>query len=296
MTQAADEEEVVGAAGAAYPRIGASRVTYIGLPRDGWRDVYHILLTIPIAAFIGVMLVAFLAINVLFALLYVIDPGGVSGARAGSIADAFFFSVQTLGTLGYGVMAPRSLYCNLVVTAEVFVSIFNLAVAAGVLFARISRPTARIMFSKIAVVAPFEGRPTLMFRAANRRRNRVVEAEVSVTLIRDVQTLEGKTLRRFDELPVLRARHPLFILTWQVMHRIDEASPLHGQTRQSLLAQRAEILVVMKGLDETFASTIHARGSYTPDEILWGSGLADIFTVDSAGRRAIDFRRFDRTE
>ena len=120
----------------------------------------------------------------------------------------------------------------------------------------------------------------------------MVEAEVSVTLIRDVVTAEGGTMRRFYELPVVRARSPLFFMTWQVIHQIDETSPLHGATLRSLLADKAEILVVMKGLDETFVSTIHARTSYTPDEIVWNRDLADIFTVDEDGRRAIDFRRF----
>ena len=275
-----------------YPRMGSGTLTYLGLPRDGWRDAYHVLLTMPLAAFLGVMAAGFLAVNGVFAVLYLLDPGGVAGARPGNVLDAFFFSVQTLGTLGYGVMSPRSLYCNLVATSETFVGLFNLAIATGLLFARISRPTARIMFSEKAVVTDLDGAPTLMFRAANRRRNLVVEAEVSVTLLHDTVTAEGTLLRRFDELAVLRSRSPLFFMTWQVMHRIDETSPLFGETRQSLLAKRAEILVGMKGLDETFVATIHARTSYTPDEMVWGRRLVDIFTVDADGRRAIDFGLF----
>ena len=275
-----------------YPRIGTQRVPYIGLPRDGWRDIYHILLTLPTLAFLGVMAAAFLAVNGVFALLYMIDEGGITNARPGNFQDAFFFSVQTLGTLGYGVMSPKSLTANLIATLETFVGLFNLAIATGLLFARISRPTARIMFSNKAVVTEFDGVPTLMFRAANQRRNLVIEADVTMTLIHDVKTREGGTLRRFDELTVLRARSPLFFLTWQVMHPIDDNSPLFGETTQSLIDRRAEILVVMKGLDETFVSTIHARASYTPDEILWDAKLADIFTVDERGVRAIDFRLF----
>lgn len=277
---------------ASYPRLGAARPAYLGLPRVGWRDAYHVLLTMPLATFLAVMAAGFLSINALFAILYLIDPGGVTGARPGNFGDCFFFSVQTMGTLGYGVMSPRSLYCNLVATAETFVGLFNLAIATGLMFARISRPTAKIMFSDRAVVTALNGAPTLMFRAANRRRNLVIEAEVSVTLVHDVTTTEGTTLRRFDELAVLRARSPLFFLTWQVMHPIDERSPLYGETVESLLARKAEILVVMKGLDETFVSTIHARTSYTPDEIIWGRRLADIFTTDADGARTIDFRQF----
>jgi inward rectifier potassium channel len=287
MTQNESEEPH-----ATYPRMGSGTLAYLGLPRDGWRDAYHVLLTIPLPAFFGVMLAGFLGVNGLFATLYLLDPGGVTAARPWNFSDAFFFSVQTLGTLGYGVMSPRSLYCNWVSTAETFVGLFNLAIATGLLFARISRPTARIMFSNRAVVTSLEGAPTLMFRAANRRRNLVVEAEVSVTLLHDITTAEGTLLRRFDELRVLRSRSPLFFMTWQVMHPIDEASPLFGETAESLIAKQAEIVVVMKGLDETFASTIHARTSYTPDEIVWGRRLADIFTTNDRGQRAIDFRLF----
>jgi inward rectifier potassium channel len=271
-----------------FPRIGTRGLPAKGLPNDRWRDAYHYLLTMPMWAFFSLMALAFVAINALFAALYLLDRGGLSGARPGSFPDAFFFSVQTLGTLGYGVMAPRSLYTNVVVTAEVFLGLFNLAVATGLLFARISRPTARIMFSDKAVVTPFEGEPTLIFRAANRRRNLVVEAEVSVNLLRDVTTLEGAAMRRFDEIKVVRARSPLFFLTWTVMHRIDESSPLWGETQASLLAKHAEIVVVMKGIDETFVSTIHARTSYIPEEIVWDRRFADIFLADAAGRRFIE--------
>lgn len=276
----------------AYPRLGSAGAAYLGLPREAWRDAYHLLLTMPLWAFLGAMALAYLAINSVFAGLYLLDPGGVGGARPGSFTDHFFFSVQTLASLGYGQLWPRSLWANSVASAESFVGLFNLGVATGLLFARISRPTARIMFSKVAVVAPLNGVPTLMFRAANRRRNLVLEAEVSVTLVHDVVTLEGTVLRRFDELAVLRSRTPMFFLTWQVMHAIDEASPLWGETRESLEARHAEIVVVMQGLDETFVSTIHARTSYTPDEIVWGRRLADIFTTTPEGGRAIDFRRF----
>ena len=134
-------------------------------------------------SFLGVLAVAFLLINSVFALLYMSDPGGVTNARPGSFEDAFFFSVQTLGTLGYGVMSPKSFAANATATLETFIGLANLAIATGLLFARISRPTARIMFTRRAVVTPFEGVPTLMFRAANQRRNLVIEAEVTVTMI-----------------------------------------------------------------------------------------------------------------
>jgi inward rectifier potassium channel len=218
--------------------------------------------------------------------------GGIDGVRPGDFLDAFFFSIQTLGTIGYGQMSPRSVGAEAIVTVESFFGLFNLAIATGLLFARISRPTARVMFSDLAVVTPHDGVPTLMFRAANRRRNRIVEAEVSVNLARDGVTLEGASMRGFETMATVRSRSPVFLLTWQIMHRIDETSPLYGQTTESLIAQRAEIVVILKGLDETFAQTIHARASYTPEEIIWGARLADVFSRAPDGRPVIDYTRF----
>jgi inward rectifier potassium channel len=287
-----EEETAVGAPPPSYPRFGESRAIYVGLPREVWRDAYHTLLTIPFHRFIGLMAAGFLSIHAVFTLLYLVDPGGITNVRPGNFADCFFFSVQTLSGIGYGSMAPKSFYVEMVVTLEAFVGLFNLAIATGLMFARFSRPTARIMFSNIAVVAPFEGVPSLMFRAANQRRNLVVEAEVNVSLVRNVVTSEGTVMRRFQDLKVVRARTPLFFLTWQVIHPIDDASPLYGETAASLSEAQAEILVVMKGTDETFVSTIHARTSYIPSQIRFGQRLADIFGTDAEGRRTIDFTRF----
>lgn len=290
-----EDLELAAARTVTPPRIVNSpsrRPIWRGWPRDGWRDAYHVLLTMPLAAFFAVMAGAFLTINGLFASLFMLDPGGIEGARPGKFADAFFFSVQTLGSLGYGVMAPRTLYTNAVATAETFVGLFNLAIATGLLFARISRPTARIVFSDKAVICDFDGVPTLMFRAANRRGNRIVEAAVSVSLLRDTVTREGETMRRFEELALVRNRTPIFGLSWTVMHAIDDQSPLRRETRQTLMDRNAEIVVVMNGLDESFVSTIHARTSYAPDEIHWGRRLTDIFTVDPTAGWLIDFKRF----
>lgn len=270
---------------------GRTEVRSVGWARDGWRDTYHHLLTMPLAAFFAVLAALYLALNVGFAALYML-VGGVDNMHPGSFADAFFFSVETISTVGYGEMAPRGMGAHLVMTAESFVGIFNLAVATGLLFARISRPTARVMFSERAVVTQHNGQQMLIFRAANQRRNRIVEAEVSVTLLHELFTQEGAPIRQFDTLATVRSRTPVFMLSWQIMHPIDELSPLLGETAESLTASGAQIIVVLKGLDETFAQTIHARGSYTPDRIVWGGKLVDIFTHDEEGRPVIDYTHF----
>src|SRR5579871_473038 len=222
-------------------------------------DLYQSILSTPYWAFLCSMVLIFVAFNGVFAGLYLLDPGGVAGARPGSFPDAFFFSVQTFGTLGYGVMAPKSFYANVVVSVEVFFGILNIAVVAGIMFARVSRPTARVMFSRIAVVTPFEGVPTLMFRVANERGNQILEATISLTLAHQVTTREGHVMRRFENLSLIRASTPLFMLSWTVMHRIDETSPLYGATRESLLRDLVELIVVLSGTDETYSDTIYAR-------------------------------------
>lgn len=270
---------------------GRTEVRYIGHARGGWRDFYHHLLTMPLIAFFGLMGAIYLAVNAVFALAYM-AVGGVENMRPGSFADAFFFSVDAISTVGFGEMSPRGFGAHAVVTVESFVGIFNLAIATGLLFARISRPTARVLFSSRAVVCDYDGRRVLMFRAANQRRNRIVEAEVSMTLLHEVETKEGHTARRFEPLATTVSRSPVFMLTWQVMHPIDELSPLLGETAESLNARQAQIIVVLKGLDETFAQTIHARAAYNPDQIVWGGRFADVMLRDDDGRLLIDYAHF----
>ena len=259
-------------------------------------DLYHWLLTINWIVFAAVGLAAYLVSNTAFALLYLADPHGIAGAKAGDFADAFFFSVETIGTIGYGVLYPRNLYANVVMTAENFFGLSFIAVATGVIFARVSRPTARVMFSKNALITNYDGDRVLMFRAANERANRVLEAEVTVSVTRDLRTREGKTMRRFDQLNLVRSRSPLFALTWTVLHIIDEASPLHGLTEAALRKASGQILVVLSGMDETFAQRIHARHSYMPEDIAWNKHFADVISEDDQGIRVVDYNRFHDLE
>ncbi|HLK25938.1 MAG TPA: ion channel [Caulobacteraceae bacterium] len=275
-----------------FSNITAQRrdIHVVGARAPGIGDLYHRVLTLPWWGFFVMLLAVFLCANGLFAFLYSLDPGGVAGAR--TFADDFFFSVETLSTIGYGAMTPRTLYANGVMTAEAFSGLGLVAVATGLIFARVSRPTARIMFSRIAVVAPFDGLPALMFRAANQRGNQILEAEASVSLFRETVTLEGQRMRRFQDLKLERARQMLFTLTWTLIHRIDEASPLHGLTPQALEAMAAEIVVAINGVDEVFGQRIYARHGYLPDEILFDREFADVLLTDEAGRRVVNYNNF----
>lgn len=280
---------------AASPPRGLAEVELIH-PRGDWPlDIYHRLLTMPWSGLFVLLSSAYFVFNLLFAGLYLLQDGSIANAKPHSLVDAFFFSVQTTATIGYGEMRPATLYGNLLVTAEVLLGLTVLAVATGLVFARFSRPTARVLFSAVAVVAAHDGVPTLMFRAANRRRNQILEAQVSVALLRDEVSGEGMAMRRFHDLKVERPRTPMFALSWTVMHKIDDRSPLSGETHETLLDQHAEIVVAIVGIDETVSQTIYARHSYAADEILWNRRFADILGRTEDGRRRVDYRRFHDT-
>ena len=259
-------------------------------------DFYHGILTASWPGFVAQLAALFLTVNLAFAALYVIDRGGIANARPGSFTDAFFFSVQTLGTLGYGVMAPRTLYANLLVTAESFTGILIIALFTGIIFARFSRPFARLVFSKVAVVTQFDGSPTLMFRAANQRGNSILDASVNVSLAGNYTTREGVQMRRFQELKLVRSSNPLFALSWTVMHPIDQDSPLYGLGLAEMIEHDMEIVVMMSGMDETIADRIYARHAYMAEEILWRRRFVDVVSVTPGGQRMVDLVRFHDTE
>jgi inward rectifier potassium channel len=277
------------------PTRSAEGVHRVGTARLNRRDVYHLMLTMPWRWFFGVQAMAYLIFNAVFALFYLAVPGSVANARPGSFADAFFFSVQTMATIGYGVMAPATLYGNVMVTIEALLGFASFAVAAGLIFARFSQPTARVLFSRVAVVTPFNGVPTLMFRCANERRNQIFEAQVHVDFARQETSAEGLELRRSYELSLQRDRNPQFSLSWTVMHAIDPQSPLYGIDPDLLASQEASIVVTLTGIDETLSQTVFARPAYRADEILWGRKFVDILSETEAGETLVDYRRFHDT-
>lgn len=278
-----------------YARGAASDVKRIGLKRAGFRDAYHFLMTIPVGWLLLTLTLTYLGANGVFALLYLAFPGSIANAEPGAFRDAYFFSVQTMATIGYGQLLPAGLAGNIIATAETVFGMLTVALSAGVVFSRVSRPTARMMFSEVAVIGKRNGVQTLMFRIANQRRNQIVEAEINVTALRTEQTLEGETVRRFHDLKLERSRSPIFALTWTVLHPIDEKSPLYGATPESLTAQDVEIICSITGIDETFAQPVHARFGYSAEAIRWNARFVDIMLSHEDGRRTIDYRHFHDT-
>jgi len=282
---------------AKFPVLRGGAAMRAARDRGGSRlDVYHSLLTLPWPGFFALLALTYGVFNAVFGLLYFLQDGSVANAKPHSLADAFFFSVQTMATIGYGDMHPATLYANILVTVEVLLGMTGFALATGLIFARFSRPTARVMFSDVAVVSRYDGVPTLMFRAANQRRNRILEASVNVMFVRNELTVEGQVMRRFYDLAVTRRHNPTFVLTWTVMHPIDESSPLLGADADTLQAQEAEIVASISGLDESFAQTIYARKSYRALDIRWGWRLADIIGRNADGRLTVDYERFHDAE
>jgi inward rectifier potassium channel len=257
----------------------------------GLRDLYHILLRTSWARLFVFAALSYLAINAIFGLAFYLVQG-VSNAH--TYADAFFFSVQTFGTIGYGTMSPESTGAHLLVTAEAFGSLFINAVVTGLAFAKFARPTARVLWTKVAVISDREGVPTLMFRVANERLNHVVEATIRAAVIRAEVTKEGETLRRVIDLPLLRSSTPTFILTWTVMHQITKDSPLFGMTPEKLAKGQMEVVLTLTGLDETLGQTINARASFLPSEVLFARRFGDVISTDAVGR-VLDYARFHDT-
>ncbi len=234
----------------------------------------------------------YLAINVIFANAYLTTGDGIANAQPGSFRDAFFFSVQTMSTIGYGAMYPETFYAQILVTIEVLVGLILVAMVTGLIFVRFSQPTARIIFSNVAVICPFNGVPTLMLRIANKRDNRIIEARIQVSLLKNEISTEAIELRRVYNLQLLRSESPSFRLSWLVMHPIDENSPLYGETAASLLDMDLEIIVILTGLDETFSQTIHARHVYNTYDFRWGMRFVDILSKTDTGKYTIDYKHF----
>ncbi|MGB8507919.1 MAG: ion channel [Pyrinomonadaceae bacterium] len=265
-------------------------------------SLYHSLLALPWWVFLSVLTLAFILINVIFGAAYVLcGPGALVNTvgqlpPGNELLEAFFFSVETFSTIGYGHISPAGVAANLVVTAESLVGLLAVALATGLIFARFSRPTAKVLFSRNMVVAPYRDTTALMFRVTNARRNQLIELEATV-LLALFEEVGGKRLRRFYPLTLERPKVVFFPLSWTIVHQIDDDSPLHGVTHTDLLAADAEVLVLFKGIDETFSQTVHTRSSYKADEIVWGAKFSDIYKR-SADRQllTVDVRRLHNIE
>lgn len=279
---------------------GSSNVKRIGLPMFRTADTYNWLISMSWKKFLLIILIVYLLVNTFFALVYVsIGIGHLQGANGITLRDhffdAFFFSAQTISTVGYGHISPDGFATSCVAAFESMLGLLAFALATGLLYGRFSRPNAKVIYSEKMVIAPYKEGKGLMFRLANLRNNQLIEIEVQVVLSYN-ELINGKVTRRFYPLELERSKIGLLTLSWTVVHPIDEHSPISQKTAQDLADAEVEILVLLKAFDDTFSQTVHTRTSYRDEDILHDAKFSNIFSKDDLGRTTIDLSRIGATE
>jgi inward rectifier potassium channel len=275
-------------------RDGSFNVARSGLPFFQSLNAYHALLEMSWLRFHFTVFLLFVGVNTAFAwAFYLCGPNALNGVGGTTpvdrFRDCFFFSVQTFTTVGYGRVSPNTIAANVLVLVCAFVGLFSFALATGLLFARFSRPTARILYSDRALITPYRDVTSLQFRIANKRRSQLlgVEARVLMTWVDDP---DGRRLRQYRQLQLERDRVAFFPLHWTVVHPIDESSPLYRMTPDQLQRSEGEFLVLLSAVDDSFAQTVHSRTSYRHDELVWGARFVDIFRREHREVMHVDLR------
>ncbi|PDT76703.1 ion channel [Bradyrhizobium sp. C9] len=276
-------------------RLGNREVVTEGLELSFWADISHRCMTASWPAFIGGAALVFISFNAVFALLYWLGDHPIANVPDGQYVDYLYFSIETLSTAGYGDMHPQTHYGHFIATIELFTGIFSMSLMTGLIFARFSRPSARLLFADNPVISDHEGQLTLMIRLANERHNIIANATARLWLFKNGVSKEGMPYRRFYELPLLRSESPALALSWTLFHVIDQDSPLYGLDAAELNAVNAGIGLFVSGLDDVAAQTVHARKSYEHSDIRFGHRYAEILKATDDGRLRIDYSRFHET-
>ena len=277
-------------------RAGAFELRKSGVDRYDLKDPYHILVTATWRAFLVGLVAAYGVINLVFALLYLAVPGSVSNMRPGSFLDAFFFSVETLATVGYGVMAPATIYGHTVASTEIICGMAFTALATGLLFVRFSRPRARILYADKAVIAVRNGVPTLMLRIGNGRMTVLTNARAQLSALMREVTLEGVVYRRPRDLALDRPHLPIFALTWTLMHPIDEASPFYGLDAEAIKSESVRLFLSLHAHDTALNADVQDMKDYGPEAVLFNTRFQDAVSFDEQGRTFADLTRISLVE
>lgn len=275
--------------------IGSRRLLVRGLSHSGLQDLYFLSMTSSWLQFYCSIATLFILLNGAFATLYLLQPGSIANVSPGGFWGAFFFSVETLATVGYGDMHPATLYAHVLATLEIFTGMMGIAVFTGLTFARFSRPRARIIASRTPVVCQFDGQTTLMVRAANARKSMITHASARLYLLIYQHSPEGHTMRRLLDLKLVREVHPMFFLSWTLLHPIDSGSPLWGHDAASLAAHKAELILTISGSDEITSQDLHSRHHFAHQDIRWNHVFEDMLQVDTAGREHVNYERLHAT-
>jgi len=278
-------------------RAGQVEFVKVGTDAWRWRDVYRWLLGLRWSQFAAFVAGLYVGLNLFFATLYSLQHDSIAGSTGGRwFFDCFFFSVQTLATVGYGHMYPQTLYGHVVATVEIMSGIFLLAVMTGLIFVRFSRPIARVVFSHSIVVAPLNGKPTLMVRIGNENHHSMVEAEFRIMFSRDEPLLEGGDFRHFYVLKLHFDRLTVFPAALTLRHTIDEKSPLFGATAESLQTSRALFIVSVVGIDPVIAASVQTQKDYNWRDIQFDRRFVEMYTEHGGGRLTVDYGRLHDTE
>ena len=273
-------------------RFGELDAVKLGAPLFTLSDPYYLVLTIRWRMFFLLVVAFYVLVNLLFAGLYMLGGECIANARPGVFTDVLFFSIETFATVGYGAMSPQTLYGHIVSSIEIVFGMLSMAVITGLMFTRYSRPQARLLFSKVAVVAPFGGRKALMLRVANQRHHVIADAKAKITLLRTLKFADGRVMRRFVDLGLERAEAPMLALSWSLIHPIDEHSPLFGLSAHDLHDQQCTLIVSISGYDESISSSVTSRSIYPMDAIRFDHDFVDILHTLEDGRLALDLTRF----
>ncbi len=276
--------------------LGDYAVGKIGVPRFDLRDPYHIAVAMRWPLFLLLLVALYLAANVMFALCYLAQPGAIANAHPGAFSDAFFFSVETSGTVGYGEMYPATTYAHAVSTAEILFGLMFTALTTGLLFVRFSRPKAKINYARNAVVAIHNGHPALMIRIANGRLGLLANAVAYLGLVVTRRGENGELLRQVYELPLARSQLPIFALTWILVHKIDESSPLHGYDADRFAADDVRLLLAVEASDLSLAAGIIDMKDYGPADVLFGMRYVNVLSVDADRHLIADLNQLSRIE
>jgi inward rectifier potassium channel len=259
-----------------------------------WRDFYFFVLVSPWYHIILLLSGLYLFINFTFACLYLLGGDCIEHARPGSLWDTFFFSVQTWATIGYGAMAPKTKYADILVGVESFSGLLSMSLVTGLLFSKFAQPKAKVRFTDKVLVTQFDGKPTLMFRMGNLRANQIVEARLMVVFTHETKTTEGVQFRKLEDLKLVRDSTVLLTLSWTALHIIDASSPLFNKSLDDLEKIKAQLVISLTGLDAQFNQTVHVRHQYNAQDFVWGHRFEDIIVVDESNERFVDYRNFDK--
>ena len=277
-------------------RLGSYEFRKRGVSRFDLRDPYHLAVTLTWPQFLAALFVLYLSVNIVFATLFWLVPGSVANARLGSFADAFFFSIETLATVGYGEMYPATGYGRLVAGSEIVCGLAFTAILTGLTFVRFSRPRAKFIFAANPVVAMHKGEPTLMVRIGNGRATGLADARAQLNVLLNETAEDGNVLHRVQELRLERAHIPIFPLFWTLMHVLDERSPLHGYDAARAIKASAQVFVLLEAHDPTVATTVHEIRNYAAQDIRFGMRYQDAVTTAADGTPVLDLTKIGALE